>query len=68
MKAEITATARYLPERKLSNFDLEKMVDTSDEWIRSRTGIENRHLVGEGEATSDMGAEIAKQLLVRSGK
>ena len=68
MKAKITATARYLPERKLSNFDLEKMVDTSDEWIRSRTGIENRHLVGEGEATSDMGAEIAKQLLNRSGK
>lgn len=68
MKAKITATARYLPERKLSNFDLEKMVDTSDEWIRSRTGIENRHLVGEGEATSDMGAEIAKQLLERSGK
>ena len=68
MKATITATARYLPERKLSNFDLEKMVDTSDEWIRTRTGIENRHLVGEGEATSDMGAEIAKQLLERSGK
>ena len=68
MKARITATARYLPERKLSNFDLAKMVDTSDEWIRSRTGIENRHLVGEGEATSDMGAEIAKQLLERSGK
>ena len=68
MKASITATARYLPERKLSNFDLEKMVDTSDEWIRTRTGIENRHLVGEGEATSDMGAEIAKQLLERSGK
>lgn len=68
MKAKITATARYLPEKRLSNFDLEKMVDTTDEWIRTRTGIENRHLVGEGEATSDMGSEIAKTLLNRSGK
>ena len=68
MKAKITATARYLPKRTLSNFDLEKMVDTTDEWIRSRTGIENRHIVAEGEATSDMGTQIAKQLLVRSEK
>ena len=66
MKAKITATARYLPKRTLSNFDLEKMVDTTDEWIRSRTGIENRHIVAEGEATSDMGTQIAKQLLARS--
>ena len=68
MKAKITATARYLPKRTLSNFDLEKMVDTTDEWIRSRTGIENRHIVAEGEATSDMGKQIAKQLLARSEK
>ena len=68
MNAKITYTARYLPERVLSNFDLEKMVDTSDEWIRSRTGIEKRHLVGEGEATSDMCTMIAKQLLEKSGK
>ena len=68
MRAKITATARYLPKRTLSNFDLEKMVDTTDEWIRSRTGIENRHIVAEGEATSDMGTQIAKQLLARSEK
>ncbi len=68
MKAKISYTARYLPERVLSNFDLEKMVDTSDEWIRSRTGIEKRHLVGEGEATSDMCTMIAKRLLEKSGK
>lgn len=68
MKAKITATARYLPKRTLSNFDLEKMVDTTDEWIRSRTGIENRHIVAEGEATSDMGTQIAKQLLAQSKK
>ena len=68
MKAKISYTARYLPERVLSNFDLEKMVDTTDDWIRSRTGIEKRHLVGEGEATSDMCTMIAKQLLEKSGK
>ena len=68
MKAKITATSRYLPERILTNFDLEKMVDTNDEWIRSRTGIETRHLVKEGEATSDMGTQIALQLLKKSGK
>ena len=68
MKAKISFTARYLPERVLSNFDLEKMVDTSDDWIRSRTGIEKRHLVGEGEATSDMCTMIAKQLLEKSSK
>ncbi len=68
MKAKITATSRYLPKRVLTNFDLEKMVETSNEWILSRTGIEKRHLVSEGEATSDMGAHVAKQLLERSGK
>ena len=68
MKATITATAQYLPERSLSNHELEKMVDTTNEWILSRTGIENRHLVKEGEATSDMGAHIAKILLEKSGK
>ena len=68
MKATITTTAQYLPERLLSNQELEKMVDTTNEWILSRTGIENRHLVKEGEATSDMGTQIAKRLLEKSGK
>ncbi|MBT7083144.1 MAG: 3-oxoacyl-ACP synthase, partial [Candidatus Marinimicrobia bacterium] len=67
MKAKVTATARYLPERVLTNFDLEKMVETNNEWIRSRTGIETRHLVSEGEATSDMGTNIAMQLLEKTG-
>ena len=44
------------------------MVDTTDEWIISRTGIENRHIVDDGEATSDMATQIAKQLLEKSGK
>jgi 3-oxoacyl-[acyl-carrier-protein] synthase-3 len=68
LKAKITATSRYLPKRILTNHDLEKMVDTSDEWIRSRTGIEKRHIVSKGEATSHMGAHVARQLLERSGK
>tara|TARA_B100001250_G_scaffold321625_1_gene284746 strand:- start:1843 stop:2823 length:981 start_codon:yes stop_codon:yes gene_type:complete len=68
MKAKITATAKYLPKRTLTNSDLEKMIETSDEWIKSRTGIEKRHLVGEGEATSDMGKEVALKLLKKSGK
>ena len=68
MKATITTTAHYLPERLLSNQELEKMVDTTNEWILSRTGIENRYLVKEGEATSDMGTQIAKKLLEKSGK
>ncbi len=66
MKTAITATAKYLPERILSNFDLEKMVDTNDEWIRTRTGIETRHLVSEGQASADMATEVAKILLERS--
>ncbi len=68
MNALITETAKYLPERVLTNFDLEKMVDTSDEWIQSRTGIKERRLVKKGEATSDMAANIAKQILEKSGK
>jgi 3-oxoacyl-[acyl-carrier-protein] synthase-3 len=53
--AAITAVAGYVPEYRLSNLELEKMVDTNDEWIRSRTGIEERRILkGEGLATSDM--------------
>tara|TARA_A100001037_G_scaffold133247_1_gene120894 strand:+ start:189 stop:1175 length:987 start_codon:yes stop_codon:yes gene_type:complete len=68
LRATITATAKYLPKKTLSNQDLEKMVDTTNEWIISRTGIENRHIVDDGEATSDMATQIAKQLLEKSGK
>lgn len=51
----------------MTNFDLEKIVDTSDEWIRSRTGIATRHLVAEGEATAAMGTHVARELLEKSG-
>ncbi len=54
IRATITAIGKYVPEQILNNFDLEKMVDTSDEWIRSRTGIFERHIAAKGETTSDM--------------
>ena len=54
MYSRITGTGKYLPERILTNFDLEKMVDTTDEWIRTRTGIEHRHIAADDEATSDL--------------
>ena len=63
MKATITTTAHYVPEKVLTNIEIAKLVDTSDEWIRSRTGIAQRHIVAENEATSDMCTEVAKQLL-----
>ncbi len=66
MKATITATSRYLPKQIMTNYELEKMVDTSDEWIQSRTGIVERRVVSEGETTSDMCAIIAEELLKRS--
>ncbi|MEM7431778.1 MAG: beta-ketoacyl-ACP synthase III [Pseudomonadota bacterium] len=58
--SRIAGTGRYLPEKILTNADLEKMVDTSDEWIRTRTGVERRHCVREDETTSDMCVEAAK--------
>ena len=66
--AAITAVGGFVPEDKLTNFDLEKMVETNDEWIRSRTGIsERRILKGEGKATSDMGAPAVQELLKKRG-
>ncbi|MFY7708818.1 MAG: beta-ketoacyl-ACP synthase III [Flavobacteriales bacterium] len=68
LKAVITAVQGYVPPDLLTNADLEKMVDTNDEWIRSRTGIETRHILkGEGLGTSDMGAEAVKGLLAKRG-
>ena len=66
MRAAVSATYRYLPKQIMTNHDLEKMVDTSDEWIQSRTGIVERRVVSEGETTSDMCTHIAKGLLEQS--
>ncbi|MGI9258020.1 MAG: beta-ketoacyl-ACP synthase III [Gammaproteobacteria bacterium] len=54
MYSRIAGTGKYLPERIMTNADLEAMVETSDEWIRTRTGIEQRHIAADDEATSDM--------------
>ncbi|MBT5783213.1 MAG: ketoacyl-ACP synthase III [Candidatus Marinimicrobia bacterium] len=66
IKAKIVATARSLPENIMTNHDLEKIVDTSDDWIQSRTGIKQRHVVGENEASSDISTKIALTLLEKS--
>ena len=68
MPAAITCVSGYLPEDKLTNLDLEKMVDTTDEWIRTRTGIQERRILRDpNKATSDMGAEAVKSLCAKSG-
>lgn len=66
-RAKITALGTYVPPRVLSNADFEKMVDTTDEWILSRTGIRERHVVDKGVATSDLAAEAAKRALTERG-
>jgi len=63
MKAGIIGIGRCLPDKVLTNADLEKMVDTSDEWIRTRTGIEERRIAEKGVNTSDLGFEAAKKAL-----
>lgn len=62
-KAKIIGLGSYLPKRVLSNQDLEKMVETSDEWITSRTGMKERRLAADDEFTSDMGYQAAKEAL-----
>jgi len=67
MYARITGTGSYLPEKILSNADLEKMVDTSDEWISERTGIRKRHIAGEGETTCDLVEKAARHAIAAAG-
>jgi 3-oxoacyl-[acyl-carrier-protein] synthase-3 len=64
--AALISVASWLPERRLTNADLEQMVDTSDEWIRSRTGIAERRIAAEGEATSDLAARAGLLALERA--
>lgn len=65
-RAAITAVGHYVPDKILSNFDLEKMVATTDEWIRTRTGIRERRIIEHG-ATSDMAAKAIEMLIVNRG-
>ncbi|MFB1004495.1 MAG: beta-ketoacyl-ACP synthase III [Bacteroidia bacterium] len=67
MRAAITAVGGYVPEKVMSNKDLEKLVDTSDEWILSRTGIKERRVMPDGTATSDICVEAVNQILEKRG-
>jgi 3-oxoacyl-[acyl-carrier-protein] synthase-3 len=66
-RVKISALGTYVPPRLLTNADLEKMVETSNEWIMSRTGIRERHIVDQGVATSDLAVAAAKRALVERG-
>ena len=66
--ANITALGKYLPEKKLTNKDLEHFLDTSDEWIRDRTGIKTRRIASINEATSDLCIKAIKELLNKKKK
>jgi 3-oxoacyl-[acyl-carrier-protein] synthase-3 len=65
--SRIAGTGSYLPIKVLTNADLEAMVDTTDEWIVSRTGIRQRHIAAEGEFTSDLSVQAARRALVSAG-
>ncbi len=67
MNSRIIGTGSHLPEKILTNADLEEIVDTSDEWIRSRTGIRSRHIAAEGELTSDLALPAAQKALQSAG-
>lgn len=68
MYSKITGTGSYLPEKILTNHDLEEMVDTSDDWIVERTGIKKRHIAEEGQTTCDLAEEAAKRAMEMAGK
>lgn len=63
MNSKIIGTGSYLPENIMTNVDLEKIVETTDEWIRERTGIEQRHIVADGQTTSDLAYKASMQAL-----
>ncbi len=65
--SRIAGLGAYLPERVLTNADISRIVDTSDDWIRERTGIARRHIAAEAERTSDLGAEAARRALADAG-
>ncbi len=67
MYSRIIGTGSYLPEKILTNQDLESMVDTSDEWIRTRTGIEQRHIAAEGQMASDLALKASQNAIDAAG-
>ncbi len=66
--SRITGTGGYLPERVLTNADLERMVDTSDQWIVERTGVRKRHIAATGETTCDLSEQAARLALTAAGR
>src|SRR5687767_2294381 len=66
-RAAISAVASYVPERILTNAELARRLDTSDDWIVTRTGIRERRMGAPGETTSTMGAEAVRRLMTRRG-
>ena len=67
IKSVVKGIGSYLPERILSNVELSETVETSDEWIRERTGIGQRHIASDEECTSDLGLAAAKSALADAG-
>ena len=66
--SRITGTGSYLPEKVMTNSDIAKIVDTDDQWIQERTGIKQRHIAAEGQFSSDLGVEAAKEAIKSAGK
>ena len=66
MNSKIIGVGSYLPDKVLTNFDLEKLIDTTDEWITQRTGIHERHIAAEGQSTSDMAVEAVKRAITNA--
>ena len=67
MFSRISGTGSFLPAKVLTNKDLEEIVDTTDQWIRERTGIRQRHVVSEGESCSDLAEGAARRALESAG-
>ena len=67
IRAVVKGVGHYLPERVVPNSEFEATIDTSDEWIRSRSGIERRHIAAEGQTTSDLGTRAAQNALAQAG-
>jgi 3-oxoacyl-[acyl-carrier-protein] synthase-3 len=67
MYSRIAGTGHYLPERVMTNADLAQLVDTSDEWIRARTGIEQRHIAADGETTADLAEQAGRRAMQAAG-
>jgi 3-oxoacyl-[acyl-carrier-protein] synthase-3 len=67
LRTRFVGTGRFIPERIVTNDDIARRVDTSDEWIRTRTGIRKRHVLSDGETTSDMAAEAARRACAAAG-